>query len=140
MTEIRINPLLLYGAWSDLNQIWFRATALEFALNCVQTTKTCCLMELNTYNFASLFFTEFKISEAYWRYIFITPFIYRLIDSSTEQWTCRIFLILLYNLEGTLSVTYLDFNIHYWMSRHFHLENADTSVKVGLKWSISYIS
>ena len=90
-------------------------------------------MDLNTYNFAQLVLTEFKISEAYWSYIFITPCIYRLMDSSTEQWNFRIFLISLFNLECTFSVTYLDFNISYWTSRHFLLENAGTAVKEGLK-------
>ena len=136
MAELSINPLLRYGVWSDLNQIRPRAIAQEFALNYVQTTKTWCLMDLCTYNCAQLVVTELKISEAYWRYVFIAPCIYRLIDSSTEHWTCRILLILIYNLKGILFVTYLDYNIRYWMSPLFPLENAETTVKNRLKWSI----
>jgi len=136
MAELSINPLLRYGVWSDLNQIRLRAIALEFALNYVQTTKTWCLMDLSTYNCAQLVLRELKIFEAYWRCVFIAPCIYRLIDSSTEQWTCRIFKIILYNLECTLSVRCLDYNIRYRMSPLFPLENAETTVKDRLKWSI----
>jgi len=131
MTELRINSILLYGAWNELNQNLLRAIALEFALNYVQTTETWCLKDLNTYNFAQLVLTDFKISEAYWRYVFITPCIYRLIDSSTEEWTGRIFLIFIYNLEGTLSVTYLDCNIRYWMSPHFPWKMLKQQLKTG---------
>jgi len=106
MTEIRINPILLYGASSDLNQKFLMATALEFALNFVETTETWCLKDKNTYKFAQLVLRKFNISEAYCSYVFNTPCIYRLIDSSTEKLTGRIFLTLIYNLEGTLSVTY----------------------------------
>ena len=98
MTELWIDPVLRYGVWSDLNEIWLGATALEFALKYVQTTQTWRLMDINTYNFAQLVLTDFKISEAYWWCVFITPCVYRLIDSSTEQWTGRIFLFFLYNL------------------------------------------
>jgi hypothetical protein len=101
MTELRINAVLLYDVWSELNQIWLRATALEFDLNYFQTIKTCCLMDLHTYNLAHLMLSEFKTSESFWRYIFITPCIYRLIDSSTEQYTVQMFLIFCYDVEGT---------------------------------------
>jgi len=135
MTELRTNPVLLYGAWSDLNQNILRAIALESGLNYVQTAEIWRLKDLNTYNFAQSVLTEFKISEAYWRNVFITPCICRPIDSSTEQWTGRIFKIFIYNLEGTSP----DCNIRYWMSPHFPLENAETTVKDRLKWSISDI-
>jgi hypothetical protein len=136
MKEIRINGVLRNGAWSELNQIWLRAIALEFALNYVQKTKPWCLIDLNTYNCAQFVLTEMKIFEACWRYVYIARSIYRLIDSLTEQWNCRTFKILLYNLDRTLSVTCLDYNIRYWMYPLFFLENAETTVKDSLKWSI----
>jgi hypothetical protein len=68
-------------------------------------------MGLNTWKLTQLVLREFTISEAYRKYGFITPCIYRLIDSFTKQRSCRVFLMFLYKLEDNFSFMYRHFNI-----------------------------